>query len=107
MRALKRLWNCRRRRCSLMGGLAVISHSSMWVLAGMLMGGAGRLDATVTEGGIAITLPVFIISILSTASFTWAVARMVHSRETAIRRLTRQQRELQELVAKLLKDRTH
>lgn len=72
---------------------AVVSHTLMWISAGVVHAQASasantqRIGPTLTEDGIYISLPVFVASLISTAVFTWRIAKYDHHRKRQIEKI--------------------
>ncbi len=75
---------------SLVHKCAAISGCVMWILAGVVH--AQTADHDVRHTAVMISLPVYVVSLVATASFTWAVAKYDNER---IRRMDRLERTLQ------------
>ena len=60
---------------------AIGSHTCMWIAAAYTLSAVAKAQAAQASGSmipqenITISLPVFVVSILATAGFTWAVAQ--------------------------------
>lgn len=77
---------------------SAVSHVVMWIAVGVLTGHAHAADgveSSIDEKAIVITLPVFIISICSTAAFTWTVAKWDDLRTREVLDLKQQLKDLQ------------
>jgi hypothetical protein len=57
--------------------LGVVSNTMQWLSGGILM-------STVDEKSIHITLPVFVTSLIATASFTWIICKYDNQRSRDI-----------------------
>lgn len=69
----------------------------MWIAVGVLTAhahAADGLDQAVNQEAIVITLPVFVISICSTAAFTWTIAKWDNIRTRKVDELERRVNEL-------------
>lgn len=64
--------------------LGVVSNATQWVSGGILA------SAEVTEKEISISLPIYITSIIATASFTWIICRYDSRRGNEIHDLKRE-----------------
>jgi len=81
--------------------LAVLSNAITWSLSPMAWADVDGVigDTAVHEEGIFISLPVYIISIVATAGFTWTIAKYDSQR---IRRLEGLEHELKRANSRAL-----
>lgn len=82
---------------------AVVSGCAMWIAAGVTASAVGMVSgadsaSTVSHEQVTIGLPVFIVSIISTAIFTWTIARYDMARNVRIRAMEKR-------LDRLLEDR--
>jgi hypothetical protein len=55
--------------------LSVLSNLAMWTSAAFAMNDIAAFEAGTSEEGIYISLPVYIVSLIATAGFTWTVSK--------------------------------
>lgn len=81
------------------GGM--VSNVVMWIAVGVMTGHAQAADGVSTpinQEAIVISLPVFIISVCSTAAFTWTVAKWDNVRTREVMDLKAQLKELRDSI---------
>jgi hypothetical protein len=60
---------------------AAMSHAVMWIAVGTMCShvsaadGSGSVAGPVNQESIYVTLPMFVVSIIATAGFTWTIAK--------------------------------
>lgn len=69
----------------------------MWIAVGVITAHAQAADGTsgpINQEAIVVSLPVFIVCLIATASFTWAVARWDAVRTKKVEKLEAEVRRL-------------